>query len=209
MKADPEPDAKCRDKFLVQSAPITSDKEFASIASVLDTTDKNKIVERKIRVTWLPRTSEDAAAPGLATPSKSSAANETTDTPEASRTFSSPSGVSRSSSAAAPPAYADDDRADEPESKSMLAAAASSATTTAQMTYEELKAKLAQAEAQMASLKETSGLRQRAGKGTTTEKIAEGATEAAQAVKHTVEGVPVQLVAALCLLSFLLAYFFF
>lgn len=35
MKADPPLDAKCRDKFLVQSAPITSDKEFATIASVV------------------------------------------------------------------------------------------------------------------------------------------------------------------------------
>jgi hypothetical protein len=35
MKADPPLDAKCRDKFLVQSAPITPDKEFASIASVV------------------------------------------------------------------------------------------------------------------------------------------------------------------------------
>lgn len=35
MKTDPAPDAKCRDKFLVQSAPITSDKEFASIATVV------------------------------------------------------------------------------------------------------------------------------------------------------------------------------
>lgn len=35
MKADPPADARCRDKFLVQSAPITADKEFASIASVV------------------------------------------------------------------------------------------------------------------------------------------------------------------------------
>lgn len=35
MKADPPLDAKCRDKFLVQSAPITADKEFATIASVV------------------------------------------------------------------------------------------------------------------------------------------------------------------------------
>lgn len=35
MKADPPHDTKCRDKFLVQSAPITSDKDFSSIASVV------------------------------------------------------------------------------------------------------------------------------------------------------------------------------
>lgn len=35
MKAEPTPDTKCRDKFLVQSAPITGDKEFTSIAEVV------------------------------------------------------------------------------------------------------------------------------------------------------------------------------
>lgn len=35
MKQEPPADAKCRDKFLVQSASITGDKEFASIASVV------------------------------------------------------------------------------------------------------------------------------------------------------------------------------
>lgn len=35
MKQEPPLDAKCRDKFLVQSAPITSDKEFTSIPSVV------------------------------------------------------------------------------------------------------------------------------------------------------------------------------
>jgi hypothetical protein len=35
MKQDVPADAKCRDKFLVQSAPITPDKEFSSIASVV------------------------------------------------------------------------------------------------------------------------------------------------------------------------------
>lgn len=43
MKSDPPLDAKCRDKFLVQSAPITADKEFASIASVVS-----------LHVPWLP-----------------------------------------------------------------------------------------------------------------------------------------------------------
>lgn len=35
MKTDPTPDTKCRDKFLVQSAPITGDKEFTSIGEVV------------------------------------------------------------------------------------------------------------------------------------------------------------------------------
>lgn len=39
MKAEPAPDAKCRDKFLVQVAPITGDKEFASVSSVVSPQD--------------------------------------------------------------------------------------------------------------------------------------------------------------------------
>lgn len=35
MKADPPSDTKCRDKFLVQTAPITGDKEFTSIGEVV------------------------------------------------------------------------------------------------------------------------------------------------------------------------------
>lgn len=35
MKSEPAPDAKCRDKFLVQSVPITGDKEFSTVSSVV------------------------------------------------------------------------------------------------------------------------------------------------------------------------------
>lgn len=39
MKQEPAPGTKCRDKFLVQSAPITGDKEFVSIANIVRTKD--------------------------------------------------------------------------------------------------------------------------------------------------------------------------
>ena len=35
MKSEPASDVKCRDKFLVQAVPITSDKEFANVASIV------------------------------------------------------------------------------------------------------------------------------------------------------------------------------
>lgn len=35
MKSEPPLDAKCRDKFLVQSVAVTADKEFADIASIV------------------------------------------------------------------------------------------------------------------------------------------------------------------------------
>jgi len=35
MKQEPPLDAKCRDKFLVQSVAVTPDKEFANISAVV------------------------------------------------------------------------------------------------------------------------------------------------------------------------------
>lgn len=37
MKEDPPPDAKCRDKFLVQSVLVTADKEFTNVGSLVST----------------------------------------------------------------------------------------------------------------------------------------------------------------------------
>lgn len=98
-----------------------------------------------------------------------------------------------------------------------MAATVKSAATE---TYEELKDQLAKAEATITSLKNdvASGLRQRKAAATTTseqqsaEKGSKGTQQLAQAERPTqqgTEGVPVQIVAVLCLASFLLAYFFF
>jgi hypothetical protein len=215
MKAEPAPDAKCRDKFLVQSASITGDKEFTSIASVLDTSDKSTIQERKIRVNWLPAASDGAngSPPVAVTPSKPSAVNGANDTPEASRTYSSPAIRVDSPSASAPPPYDDaDDKGHPDDSRDIPAAvaqaasqAASTVRSAAKLTYEELQAKLSQAEAQLATLKE-SGLRQRKGAAETEKKPV---AQLAQATAQSIQGVPVKITALLCLLAFLIAYFFF
>lgn len=221
MKQDPPPDAKCRDKFLVQSAPITADKEFASVANVLETTEKAHLVERKIRVNWLAAGEADQASNRpLSTPNKQAIANGINDTPDVSRTFSSP-GIrdeSPSSSAAPPPyqspkesAYEDEkpkSTYEESEVKSTIAQATTAIKETAELTYEELKAKLAQAEQQLVALKD-SGLRQRNVKSASSDDEKRPLAQTAQAVTQTVEGVPVQMAAILCLVSFLLAYFFF
>ncbi|EFZ01980.1 MSP domain protein [Metarhizium robertsii] len=215
MKQDPPLDAKCRDKFLVQCAPIPSDKDFSTIASVLESADKATLAERKIRVNWLAANSEDAqglAAPAVSTPSKPSAVNGATETPDAPRTFSSPGGNANSTPLSAPPPYASDDAAEEADDKperpkSAVSHAATSVSEAAQVSYEELKSKLAQAEAQLLNLKD-SGLRQRSVKSASSEEK-RPAANTAQVVKQQPDGVPVQIVALLCLLSFLLAYFFF
>lgn len=98
------------------------------------------------------------------------------------------------------------------------AAVAASVKAAAHETYDDLADKLARAEATIVSLnKELAGgvLRQRKTAATSTEQESGDKTrqQLAQADRPQAstgtEGVPVQLVAVLCLLSFLLAYFFF
>ena len=57
MKEDPPPDARCRDKFLVQSVAITAEREMSNITAIwqnVEKTSKWAIQERKIRVLFLP-----------------------------------------------------------------------------------------------------------------------------------------------------------
>ncbi|KAM3444182.1 hypothetical protein MY4824_000071 [Beauveria thailandica] len=206
MKADPAPDTKCRDKFLVQSAPITGDKEFTSIAEVLDSTDKTLKQERKIRVNWLPAHGEADASTVVMTPNKK-LVNGHADTPDVSHNFSSPN-------ANAPPPYDDETSAADADEKAPIdtpAALASRAIPAIKEagneTLETVKAKLAAAQAEIVRLTDSSGLRQRNVKTGEAEKIPAG--ELAQTVKQNADGVSVQVVAILCLMSFLLAYFFF
>ena len=101
---------------------------------------------------------------------------------------------------------------EKPQTQPELAKATAAFKATAEATYEELKAQLAKAEATINALKNeaTSGPRQRKAAAASSEKApASGGQDLAQAVRQGTEGVPVQIVAGLCLFSFLLAYFFF
>ncbi|KZL74688.1 MSP domain-containing protein [Colletotrichum tofieldiae] len=236
MKQEPPLDTKCRDKFLVQSVPITADKEFASIANIvrsdpmtrsenvahrlikpgkqLDQTDKSSVIERKIRVNWLTAEDQSPNASGASavasTPNRHSVVNGD-HTPDVSNVYSSPGqeadGSGSPSASAARPTTSDvkDDTVSE-KAQSTVSAVSHVVANTAQATYDELKQKLSQAEAKIASLQDNSGLRQRI--KTESEKLP-STQEAAAAVRQGVDGVSVQMVAILCLLSFLLAYFFF
>lgn len=76
--------------------------------------------------------------------------------------------------------------------------------------YEELKAQLAQAQATIASYSQDAGVRMRKAVSATSEAASQQTSALATTTGQvTTEGVPVQIVAALCLLSFLLAYLFF
>jgi hypothetical protein len=102
----------------------------------------------------------------------------------------------------------------EPEEASTLAKSTiDTVKSTAGATYEGLKDQVANVEAKVSSLTSdaTSGLRQR--KTGTTDKAETGSAppvkDLARAVRQGTEGVPIQIVAVLCLLSFLLGYLFF
>lgn len=79
----------------------------------------------------------------------------------------------------------------------------------AEPSYNELKQQLAQAEKLIGQLKQDQGgLRQRK-PGAGDDKASSKPADLTQQVRAGTEGVPVQITAILCLLSFLLAYLFF
>ncbi|KAI1402039.1 VAMP-associated protein [Hypoxylon fuscum] len=205
MKQEPPADTKCRDKFLVQSVGITGDKEFANLQSIWDGIEKSAIVEKKIRVVFLP----PPGAPGTAhleTPKKSSVANGTQATPDvAPPAYSSPNEYNGSQ---AEPAEEREIKREEVASAAGIAAI--SATSSSDPSRDELKQQLIEAEKLIARLKQDSeGLRQRKATSTNESKPNTKSAELAQTVRSGTEGVPIKLAAVLCFLSFMLAYLFF
>jgi len=216
MKQEPPLDVKCRDKFLVQSCIITSDKEFSPVQQIWETVQKADIQEKKIRVAWLPPIEELRP---FSTPSRRDTTNGT-ETPDTAAPAYTP----------APPAYETtlDETPSVPikqepvETTSFISTVPpaptqqSAAIDSSQATIDELRQQLSQAEETIAQLKRDmdSGLRQRkvassAEKEEKSEKVSQAAAELAQVSRRGTEGVPVPIAALLCLASFLLAYFLF
>jgi len=223
MKTSPPPDAKCRDKFLVQSVAVTPDKEFNNAAAIWQNAEaeKHTVQERKIRVAFLPEIGGGANTPqrngvngtshsdtpesGLP-PSYRSPSPEEAFTPQ--RGSVAPTGpISKLESEPAGANSLGDAKASAGNPATSGSASTGAAVSNAIPTsVEELKAQLAQAQATIASYSQEGGLRMR--------KSAGAAAEDAQATVETIkqnapEGVPLQIVAGLCLLSFLMAYLFF
>jgi len=216
MKQDPPPDAKCRDKFLVQSVAVTPDKEFQNIGAIwshVDAAEKSTVQEKKIRVAFLPpEVAQGATTPirpgttnGLngtnhgvadATPAAAylSPSSEENSTPDAKyrNAAQEPGSVTKS-----------------PETKipDIITNSANAVSNTIP-SYDDLKAQLAEVQTKLASYGQEGGLRLRKSTGGQDATVAGGPTEVARNVQTT-EGVPIQIVAALCLISFLLAYLFF
>jgi hypothetical protein len=220
MKQEPPADAKCRDKFLVQSVMITADKEFTNVTQIWDGVEKSAVQEKKIRVAWL------APNEGLATPVRQTATNGFDATPDtAPPAYSSPQDDTTVLEDTTAVSYHEQEEpSHEPESTQATqatafaapAAVAGSVRSAATETYEELKERVAKAEATAASLKNelASGLRQRkaGNKSDDNSSAGSGTPKLAQAERQSsrgTEGVPVGIVAFLCLVSFLLGYIFF
>jgi hypothetical protein len=222
MKQEPPLDAKCRDKFLVQSVAVTADKEFTNIGSIwqhVDDAEKSSVMEKKIRVVYLaPQEGSGSAA--------AASAGSASNTPVKNGVNGFSNGTHDTPGTVPPPAYSNDrtpspeqaftpdtrrisvrHEENSPNEKSVPAALASNVAAAVPLSYDEMKAKLAEAQATIASYAEQGGVRLR--------KAAEGKTssETVNAIAHQVQagpsGVPLQIVAGLCLISFLLAYFFF
>ncbi|KAK2753353.1 phosphatidylinositol-binding protein scs2 [Onygenales sp. PD_40] len=219
MKDDPNPKAS-RDKFLVQSVAVSADKEFSNVSAIwqhVEQTAKSSIKEQKIRVEFLdpeePAETKGADTNGVATldeqpPAYTSPAAPRFDTPLAARTApldvtSPPHEVEREEPISSPPGV----DAVKPSAPAFSSPEPQRAAPTQS---DELRSQLADARAQIQKLKDQladQGLRQRKTgieKGATTSGL-----QQQQPTQPAEVGVPLRIVAALCFLSFFLAYVFF
>jgi len=207
MKEDPAPDAKCRDKFLVQTIAITADLESSSPSALwshIEQTSKSSIHEKKIRVQFL--------AADAATPTKGANGVSHAETPAGASP--SPDAVTPHASAAAPVSAISGfaSRAEYGSSRNVSDETASSGIVASLPSSADVGAQLTQAKSEIArltqQLKEQGELRQRKVATALEEK---GFPKAAQAIAHPNQtaGIPLQYAALLCLISFILAWVFF
>lgn len=218
MKEDPPLDAKCRDKFLVQSVAVNSsatDSNVSQIWSNIEQTAKSSIQEKKIRVTFLPADSSSGAgagaiagaagAAGVAGAAGAATTNGVMSHDEEPPAYSSPSPSQAAVTPQRPAASAERDFKSEPEDTTQTSTLGAAVPSS----QEDLKKQLDEAKATIARLRAQAeeGLRQR--------KPQEAAEKAVNSVQQSMQnapapgGVPIQVVAGLCLLCFLIAYLFF
>ncbi|KAJ5569937.1 Vesicle-associated membrane protein-associated protein A [Penicillium hispanicum] len=215
LKEEPASDAKCKDKFLVQAVSVTRDMEFANVTSIFEKSSKASVVERKIRVNWLP--SDSTPVSESQGPNDSVMEEEPPAYTSPGGNFETPApGVSKKTAAGQPspippPEFSQKSVKSESPPPSEPTSVLSNAKTAVSNTIpssDELKTQLADANAHIQRLKDRladQGLRQRKTGGEA--KAAPATIQQTHAQGES--GVPVQIVAGLCLLSFLIAYFFF
>ena len=201
MKEDPPLDAKCRDKFLVQSVHVsdTTESNLTSLWQQIEKTNKGSIQERKIRVNFLP--ASGATTNGVASHEEQLPAY-TSPTPQ----FGSPAPASSSEPKSVPSgSESAKDAAVKAAEVTGVAGSAAAVARAAPSNTEELKAQLAAAKDQIAGLSkqlQDPQLRQR--------KMQEAQQKVQTTVQQTQDsGVPLHITAVMCLVSFLIAYLFF
>ncbi|TID13630.1 MSP domain-containing protein [Venturia nashicola] len=213
MKEDPAPDAKCRDKFLVQSVSITAEAEFANVSALwthIEQTNKASIQEKKIRVVFLPADAQ--------TPAKTNGVSHSLDTP--SQHSASPAASTPYLASTQGPTSGFEDKPSDNRSLNDAVSSASNpaiggvaaAAGSVLPSRDDVQAQLVAAKDQIAQLtsqlKEQGELRQRKGVQALEEK---GYPKAAQALANPNQaaGVPLQYVALLCFIFFMIAFLFF
>ena len=209
MKEDPPLDAKCRDKFLVQSVLMASNdaSNVAAIWQNIEKTAKSSIQERKIRVNFLPADSAKPAVNGVPTHNQEDEppAYSSPSPPFGSPATHIPATSVGSKTTTAKPLSDVKAPASGGAVSSSIGSAVTAVSNTVPSSSEDLTQQLADAKAQISKL--TSQLvdpqvRQR--------KVQEAGEKMQTVVQQSSEtGVPLQIVAGLCLLSFLIAYLFF
>ena len=227
MKEDPPPDARCRDKFLVQSVAVRADQEVGNVTQIwtnIEQTAKSSIQEKKIRVSFLAADGsegtgaailgrgahsanghDDELAPPYSSPSPAAVTPQKGSTREAVGPISTPSdrpadATNRGEAVASAHNSA--------AQQSTVGAAVAAVTNAIPTNKDQLQQQLDAANAQIKSLQQQAmdGLRQR--------KPAEGGEKSASSSLGLQNapapgGVPIQIAALLCLVSFLIAYMFF
>lgn len=178
----------------------------------MESTAKSSIQEKKIRVFFVPA---DGTTNGVSgSPSPAPTTPQRTSNGAGIMTGEAPAYSAVKQESATPErSFADTSRSPQQE-QSTISAAASSVASAIPFSSDDLKAQLAEAKATIQRLRqqaEEQGLRQRKSDAVnqdSKERITTGTTGMG-VQKAPANGVPVQIVAGLCLLCFLVAYFFF
>ncbi|CCU74419.1 integral ER membrane protein Scs2 [Blumeria hordei DH14] len=196
MAEDPPMDVKCRDKFLVQSIAIAAQSED-SFEWPSNQASKTAIEEKKIRVVYLPRADSTSKTKSAVTPSKIAANSSSPDSsayiekrspsPEAAHTPETRNGNQQFSAGQSPS-----------EMKPF---------TTPLPNSENTRAKPSKSDGLTTGYTQDLNTRLR---NSAKEKTVDGSgLETVHQVPQVYQGVPLHIVAALCLTSFLLAYILF
>jgi len=200
MKEDPPLDARCRDKFLVQSVLVDNSEEsnVATLWSSVEKTSKGAIQEQKIRVQFLPA-GESTHLNGTGATDEPPAYSSPTPA------YGSPAPASSSDAKSSSTAESARSAAANAAEASGVAGAYAAVTNAVPKSQDDLNQQLAAAQARIKDL-----TNQLADPQVRQRKIAETQEKVQQVVQQSQDsGVPLHIVAALCLVSFLIAYLFF